>query len=472
MKIRKNSMIIIFLMVTWLLILIFTPHFNFSETFTIKLLSMFGVIELMIIYYTEYLKTGKWFTLYTIFISFYFFFNYGQCLMWAFGFHTDHEIGKWWVYIFNPASASVIIKTQLFVLKSGYFFHCGAMVCHLFKRKYDNIITKNDLLFKANLILSFITVPCMFYSVIHNLIVSMSHGYSSLYYGEYAYSGNSLLIILGGMGFACLIGLLFNSNFDKKVIKWVYIIFGLYVLFDLASGDRGGFLYKLILLFYLYNTYYKKISLKKLIIYSVIGLMSLYFIYAVKDIRNDGISLSSIINALDFQNNPIIKAMFEMGFSMNIVIVLLSRNPVYPFGNTYINGIIGMPTAHTVEIFKPGYIGVSEWFSQKYLNISYGAGFSIIGESYINFGYYGSFLMQFLIGIMVYALLNPIIKGISSNNRGVMSVIAASLLIPLCRNTFQIFAKNFFYGVIIYYIFILIIYNFLKKKGVNYETKN
>ena len=465
MKIKTNDIIIIFLMIIFTLLLLFTPYDSFRQTTQIQILSIFGLVELILIYYTGYLKTKKIFTLYNIFIAFYFLFNYGQCLMWALNIHSGHEIGKWWVYIYNAASPALIIRTQKYILRSALFFHIGALICAFVKKEPQQKVVKNELGYKANYILAFITIPCMFYNVIHNLIVSLSHGYSAIYYGEYAYTGNSLLIIIGGMGFACLIGLLFNSNFDKKVVKWVFIIFGLYTLLDLLSGDRGGFIFKLLLLFYLYNTYYKKINIRRFISYCLLAFFSLYVIYAIKEIRNTGISIQTIIKAIDLKNNPLVKAVFEMGFSMNILIVLLSKNVMYPFGNTYVNAIIGMPTAHIVELLRPGYVGVSEWFSQGYLNINYGAGFSIIGETYINYGYYGGFIAQFILGFFVYWLIMVGFKSLSSNNRLVLGVVATNFLIPLCRNSFQIFAKNFFYGAIIYFILIVLIQNYLKKRG-------
>ena len=62
------------------------------------ILDISGWILYFFCIYTWYNKTNKIIDLYTIFITLFFLFNYGQCLMWGLNIHRVSEIGRFLLF--------------------------------------------------------------------------------------------------------------------------------------------------------------------------------------------------------------------------------------------------------------------------------------------------------------------------------------------------------------------------------------
>src|SRR5690625_1415299 len=80
--------------------LIFYLNFEQSKDYTsyVFLLSWIGIFIFIYVFYTWYKITGRIFSLYTLFILFFFLFNYGQPIIWAIGIHQPDEIGNLGLY--------------------------------------------------------------------------------------------------------------------------------------------------------------------------------------------------------------------------------------------------------------------------------------------------------------------------------------------------------------------------------------
>ena len=87
----------------------------------------------------------------------------------------------------------------------------------------------------------------------------------------------------------------------------VYVIFGLYTGLQLLSGDRGNWLYSLVILFWL-HTYYRKVPIIKYFKYFIIGIVGVYFLNVVTIVRDSGTGLSSLdfSNLLSGEQSPIV----------------------------------------------------------------------------------------------------------------------------------------------------------------------
>ena len=76
-----------------------------------------------------------------------------------------------------------------------------------------------------------------------------------------------------------------------------------------------------------------------------------------------------------------------MGGSMAPVIVLQKYGwDIWPYYNSYMLSILTMLTTKIATILDIPFGFIGSWFSQEYLKISYGAGFSIIAEAVMNYG--------------------------------------------------------------------------------------
>lgn len=449
------------------------PQLDYSKL--IFFLSWIGVGLGAFILYSWKRKTGKVFTFYTIFMLFYFLFNFGQCLMWAMGIHMEREIGTTTLYILGQPTTSDIVKVQLLTLICILTFHCGSMLRNEKKLKYQSeypiefsLNAKIELkaLFTASILLSLIVVPINFYIQIQSLLIARSHGYSALYYGEFANSGNTVLILISHMFFPCLIGMLLGSNYRKNIKIIVYLLFGTYALIGVMTGDRGEWLYKLLILLWMSNTFYKRLTVKKVVSFSCFGILALYILDVIVSLRNVGITFENIVNSFSISGNPIIEAAFQMGLSMRPTMVLLNYGwDVYPYGNTYLFSIIGSFSERIIYLLGFEYEGLSSWFSQTYLGISYGAGFSIVAEALLNFGPMIAPIFLLLLGYLftVVTSFNPIIYKVYPI-KVFMAISTGFACMVLPRNTMQGVTKGWVYSVLTTYLVVLLFNNIYRKR--------
>lgn len=351
-------------------------------------LSWLGIILYIYIVFSWYKLNGKIFDLYTIMITFFMLFNYGQCFLWAFGIHTDTEIGKDNSLGVGIATDKEIIVSQLITLMCVYLFHVGSCLCIRKDRKPDNEEEKFNKIsiYKVSKILSFIVIPVTFVKLLMDISISSKYGYGALYYGDNM-NQSFIIEMLYRLFYPCLFGLLIGSNSKKNVRHFVYIVLMIFIILSLLTGDRGGWAYSILIFAFLHNNYVKKFDASFLIKCFIIVIIFLNVVTAIVSVRKTGISIDNVKNAMVGENNPIISTISEMGGSMIIQTTLVKVGyDIYPYGNTYIFSILGIISDKFINFLGIPYINVSNWFSQKYLGLNnWGAGFSIVRRSFDKF---------------------------------------------------------------------------------------
>ena len=407
------------------------------------------------------------FSPYFIFMTFFVLFNYCQPIMWAFNIHQDNEIGRGILYYGTSYIPNEIdlVNVQLYVCLGMLIFHFGAMIF----TKRNTVSMKNYELnkieiedqYKANIklsmrfvtrILLIITTPIAIYSSMLNMIVARLYGYNALYYGSHATQAGYIQIIMYFF-FPALVGYLISNEYSKKARIIVYVIFGLYTGLQLLSGDRGNWLYSLVILFWL-HTYYRKVPIIKYFKYFIIGIVGVYFLNVVTIVRDSGTGLSSLdfSNLLSGEQSPIVGAFFELGGTMGIIIFLFhAGSAIYPYTNTYITSILGAISSRTLSLLGIKQVLIADWFSQEYLKIKWGAGFSMIGEAFINGGYVGGLVYMGIIGAFVGWLICYATKSKYSENPLDLFIAVAGLnaIIGFSRGALYLTLKEVLYGTII-----------------------
>lgn len=480
---RENLQIVsLTLIFTFVIYLIYLFSFPFSNTFfsgdyLVFVFSWVGIFLLFFILVTWYKITGLILSPYTIFIGFLFLFNFGQCFMWGVGIHTSTEIGQEPIFPgFRFPNNNDIINTQIFILLSIMMFHLGAIFSPLgysnfqYHKKEEDLYTLKAV-YVTSVLISILSIPVTLYSSIQSLNIAKQYGYKALYYGELIYSASLpvFLDVFNMMFFPSLVGLLIGSKFSRKTRTFVFVVFVSYLLINLLSGDRGSWIYKLVILIWLFHKCFKPLNFRKICKQLIVFIISLYLIYGIVNLRDVGLShlnQEMIVSAFSFEKFPLIIAIFEMGGSMKPTMMLLMYGwNVWPYENTYILALLGMVTNKVIYFLDIPFSLISTWFSQDYLGLTYGAGFSIIAEALLNFGPYIAPLFMVILGFVISSFIYVDKKMEYSKYPLRYFFVTGTLhnFLYVVRNYFHLPLKEWFYGVVLFCITILVIRSLLIK---------
>lgn len=357
----------------------------------------------------------QWFNLKFIILMMVFLFNFGQLFLWSLGIHTNTEIGKINLYANFPIpDKAQILDATIFSIYCYLALVLGMIFVHLFQTGRRTIrvldkakIEKNQTIaYKISLLLSFIVVPLTFYKGVIILRQSLVYGYSTLYYSDF--SVNPLIGRAEDYFFPVLVGLLLGSNYRK--IKLSYALFCFYLVLYLLAGERGNWLYKLLVLIWMHHTYYTPIRWQRFLRLSLLGLFFLTIISAVVDLRNIGfsnLSLTDLANTFSLKENVFVRFIQEMGSSLGVSIIVLSlgQGMFSYFGNTYISSAITSFSTKIALMLGIEHVYLGNFLSQDILKIRWGTGFNMFSEAFINGGKFG-FIYVFFFGCLFGYLTN------------------------------------------------------------------
>lgn len=364
---------------------------------TIFLCSWLGIIIFLFYVFWWRKLTGKILTPFTIFLLFVTLFNFGQCILWAFGIHTNLEIGRRLVFDSVSANNALILKAQILYMISYIAINTGALLLYRGKKVEDMTkFFKNDVsndfkykaLFSSSVIISLYSIPVTIFVAIQKYRYTQIFSYHDIYYGSINdYFTNPFFTVGCGLFFVSLIGLLVGSKYKKSVRYFAYSIFAVYAVITLLGGDRGEWITPFMFLFWMHTTFYKSIKKKNAVVLSIFSFLLLYVINAIVSLRDIGLSYEGFIKSFTENNGVLVPLLTEFGHTMGISIILLSRGTVPLYGNTYLMSIPTMfGTGIANNIFGMEYVQLHTWFPLEYLGIKYGTDFSIIGEAVLNYG--------------------------------------------------------------------------------------
>lgn len=452
-----------------------------SKQLSIFLLSWSGILTFVYIMYTWFKITGQLFTPYIIFMLFFFLFNYGQPFMWAFGIHMPIEIGVAPIYPGHGVATDLdIVKTQIYVLMCAWMLHFGALLA-IRNKKNNNVMhgqTKPmleeavdnktlKLIFKVSLIFAVFSIPVTLWTHFEDLRIAMTYGYRALYHSEYARRGASLVAFFNMWFFPSLLGLLIGSRYGKKTRNIVFFIMAIFILLNIAAGNRHPWIYKVVILFWMTHILHKPITKGAAIKYMLIAVISVYFLDVVVSLRNIGINMEAIIDSLSLSNSSVTKVIFEMGASMNPTLYIQKYGAEFwQYGNTYLLALGGLITNRFLDLFGIPYGIISRHFG-AYLGISWGPGFSITAEPLMNFGVIFAPLFMIVKGFFLSKIFY-VDADISTLNKPLkLLFVAASLdaLTRLNRDSVHIPFKNWFYGVVLFCLIIYLLRSVMIKKS-------
>lgn len=447
----------------------------------IYVLNWVGIAIMLYTYVSWYILTKEWFCPYNIFMIFFFIFNYGQCIMWAFNIHIPGEIGARQIYYGHwIPTIEDIIRAQVFTCICMFMFHVGAILCYKpstrkkcieleSKKKKYNVDSINRAMFYIGILMGIITIPMTIYRAYTFLSVALKYGYKALYYSNHISQGGMMMII-EIFFFPSIVCLLIGGRYKINIRYMVYSIFGTYMLLNIMAGDRGSWLYKLIILIWLHNKYVKKISLKQAIRLGVAGIVGLYLLNIIISFRNIGLSniqFKDIIEAVSLESSPIVDSFFEMGGTMAVITTLLRDGVgIWTYGNTYLATILGSISTRVLSLLGIEFILIDNWFSQDYLGVSWGAGFSMIGEAFLNGGGYFTPIILVVLGFMIGSVIyvDSRVEPIKHPMRYFFVSTSLQTLIGFSRGSSYLYLKTWLYGTVGVCIMIILLQHLFQKK--------
>ena len=138
---------------------------------------------------------------------------------------------------------------------------------------------------------------------------------------------------------------------------------------------------------------------------------------------------------------------------MGIIIILLSKgSQIWGKYNTYLAAILGMPATFWLKYFGIDFEYLENWFSKDVLQISWGSGFSFIGEAFINGGIYGAFIYVLLLGALIAYITKTDKRDIENHNilKVAFKVTSCNAFATMVRGSCHSSFKAWFLSVFLY----------------------
>ena len=468
-NISKDILLFFIEWVFWfVLTLFFTGRRDFlttsQEESYIYVLSVIGVLQFVHIIYSAKSVQGSIFTPYALFIAFMFVFNYGQFALWAFGIHSNLEITKssFIRYIDNYTA----IKMEVISLQFMCIFHLCALIGYL-KKPVKKIN------YSLNISLKRLALPILIISGTISILFTFFVFGQARTVGYAALFENALPPVLKYLSYMFVPSLcltLVAYKFSKKVFKYLTILFAVYAVPLLITGDRGSWIYFIGPWAWCYFNYVRDNSKpikKSQIVLLIVGfgliLIAASAFKSVRDVGLNALAFSDLV--LNDMYEAFIHPFFEMGQSA-ILLGVVEQDHLYEtwaFGNTYISAILGMILPRISVLFGYPDMYIENWMTD-YLDMGdYGVGFSSFAEAYLNggplFGWFYMAITGFFIGYTVMC------KNEDKNNTHRLFLILATAIVlgPSIRASLNLFARMYFWGVLLVIILALVLSS--SKKG-------
>ena len=232
----------------------------------------------------------------------------------------------------------------------------------------------------------------------------MSQGYLGLYLQGFPTGLESISRVLAIFLAPGALFLLAGSRgmlLNKIIASVLLLVFSATSFF---IGDRGGGGYPLLAFAWLWHKTIRPLSAWKVIVFVLVIMMVLPLVGSIRTTSGeDRASLAFIRDAFLSLDNPIVAIIGEMGASMRTVgytIELVPSERNYDYGLGYLRA--------TMTLVPSLYWAMTETYSTwlvwiiapAFARLGGGMGLSFIAEAYANFGWFGTLVFTFILGLL------------------------------------------------------------------------
>lgn len=462
---RENIISILFLLCECLGIGIFSIFIKNSNIQ--KIMISIGIMALLCMIcsiYAVYRLNRKIENIFLLFILFAYLFSFGQCIMaigglelqnavfsLSRGFFTSKEILDTSLFVFISIAVTCIGYCLSVDFVNSSFHNDSNMIKNCYKSKKHKIV-------KVGWILCVISIIPTLSLLCSDIITVSTFGYEA-----------SLVKVTGILKIFSLISGLFVSSilmlytYEERHRTLVYTIIIGYFILQMAGGSRIEIFRLAVICLVISGMYRKELNRRKWIYIIVLGMVGIFALSLVSNIRNY-IYLSDDIGELIkkaiqnlWENNFIVAAINEMGNTQLINTLVYTKCPSevpYQYGLSFLKMIWGI-IPNFIGSAYTGYIGVDITFSPLYTITSAGMGASYISEGYWNFGYF-SIAYFILFGIFwgwIVKKFNEACKGKLLNPENIFVIIYVMYyMVFLVRSESLGFGRSFVYYALIPYL--------------------
>lgn len=410
---------------------------------------MVGTVISLICWAVVILISGSFFSnISFIYISFVLF-QFGIPILYA----TENDYNNFYVSLFTVDTLNNGAIFSIFCIET---FTLGILICLLIKKSYNRLIFANtrwarntNMVEKASLLLFNICAVVYLPATI---------------YGAFVLHSRFSLPALGGITKqfyfpAALLVLCYSKN--PKVRKYIYTMYIIECILAIFTGGRTESLVPLLVLIVYYFQYRDntKTSWMSKLLLSFLLLIMIVLLVTVAQLR-----IGNTFN--DFSLKSIYESFVgELGFNFTTILFVIVGTQLigFKYGLTYLNDLVTLiPGAidPTGIILKLQSLSGATWLQNTYgYQLGFGLGFSIIGEAYFNFGYYGVIAILIL-GFLV-ALFQSKSVHLCTNWEKYIQLALLLGFITVTRRDFYQFLKQIEYSI---FVMALYLYVFSKFK--------
>ncbi len=394
-------------------------------------------------------KGNQWLSPYVVFLVALYVFSTGQSFLWAFNF-TEFErtlVG------FQGITVDEVFKAQIHTAVMLAFFQIGAST-YLSKRKkntssnyvYEDVSSR---LKQIGWLMFIVSVIPYVQRTISDMELSMLHGYGAIYQDAAKVGLDNLSGIIADYFVPSIICLLIAYRNKKGMRNLFVVVLLLNVVVIMLTGGRSYAVILLALLLIIYHYLVKPFTRKWLFVGILGGFILLQLLSYIAVVRTES-NRNVNVTEVKLEDNAAVDAVAEMGGSMFCLIKtqgLVPQKYDYRYGRSYLFAFttiipnLGFWEMHPARKES----NLSDWLTEE-LNLSYGTGFSMCAEAYVNFGVF-SFVVFFFWGMFlakIFGNIEPYVKNKDYASLAFLLILFWFFLI-LPRNNFINLVRPIFF---------------------------
>lgn len=418
----------------------------------LRIVGSVGLAQFLLSIYSSLKNGQKLISPCIIFLIVLYVFHVGQSLMYPFDIVSHNDLVG-----FLGITIADVFSAQLVSFAFIAFFQIGAL---LYKAKdrinnYNGTISaqQEKRLIQIGWFLALISAYSYYQELISNAILSLINGYGALYEREIRTGLSNLQAVIADYFIPSIICL--YIGYRKKKLARIILMSILLIncLVILIIGGRSEAVIILGLLLILRNYLVRPFTRKEIAIIGGGAIFVLILLSSIAQIRSD--THRSLQDTLKTSNNKespngVVSAIGEMGGSMFCQIwtkEILSQTKDYRCGSSYAYAFtslipnLGFWSIHPAKV----HADLGDWLTNQ-KGLTFGTGYSMVAEAYINFGYFGCLIMM-LWGYLAARILGQMGLALERRNIAYVAFVLVffwfALKIP--RNSFIGIVRAVFY---------------------------